>query len=266
MTETDIECLEKGAIDAAVNNDFEEAIELNKKILRIEKDNLTANLRLGFSYLQVRRFAESQKYYQKALKLQPGNKVASENLERLKILQSKNSIKNKKFAIIINPNLFLEIQGRTKSVALVNLGQKNILASLSIGQSAQLTAKKRKVEVRSATNEYLGSLPDDLSRRLLLFLKGKSKYEVYVKEASRNKLVVFIKEISRGKAFVSYLSFPTDIQSQISEMGHEKETDEEKDNDELPEVDLEKLAEHLTTEDKEYLPYHPEENDDDPDD
>lgn len=263
---TNIEYLEHEAIDAALKSDFKKAIEVNKKILVLDKNNLTAHLRLGFSYLQMRNFEDAAKNYQKALKLQPGNKVATENLERLKILLSKNSKRKKQLNIVLDPNLFLEIQGRTKSVSLVNLGQKNTLAQLTTGQPCTLTVKKRKVEVRSLASEYIGSLPDDLSRRLLLFLKGKSKYDVFIKEVNVSRIVVFIKEISRGKSFSAYLSFPTNMQAQIAEMGHEKEGDDDKEAEEPSEIDLEKLAEHLTTEEKDYLPYHNEDNDDDNDD
>ena len=156
----------------------------------------------------------------------------------------------------MNPNLFLEIPGKTKSVGLVNLGQKNILAQLSVGQEVVQKIKKRKVEVRTKENEYIGSLPDDLSRRLLVFLKAKSKYGVFIKEASLSRITVFIREDKKGKKVQHYLSFPQNIQSQIAEMQSEKENNDEP--EEVAAVDIEKLAETLSTEEKDYLPYQSE--------
>ncbi|MBI3620188.1 hypothetical protein HY214_03550 [Candidatus Roizmanbacteria bacterium] len=259
---TDIELLEQQAIEEAVNSRFDKAIDLNKKIVALDRSNLPALLRLGFSSLQLRRFDDANKYYYKALKLQPSNNVAKENLERIKILQSKSGKKNKRQPVVIlDPNLFLEIPGRTKSVALVNLGQKNVLAQLTIGQKVEIINKRRRVEIRAAVKDYVGSLPDDLSRRLILFLRAKSKYAVFIKEANLSRIIVFIKEVSRGKTVASYLSFPQNMQSHIAEINSEKEADEEKDAEDVNEIDIDKLAEHLANEDKEYLPYRSEEID-----
>lgn len=251
-----IEQLENQAVNAAVNFDWKLAIDINKRLIKLDKKNLAAFLRLGFASIQLQKFDEAIKYYRKALKIQPNNNVAKENLERAKVLQFKKPKKNKKTIIYLDPNLFLEIPGKTKSVSLVNLGQKNILALLSVGQEVFLKFKKRKVEVRTKDNEYMGSLPDDLSRRLLVFLKAKSKYRVYIKEANLSRITVFICEERKGQKVQQYLSFPQNIQSQIEEMQAEKESDEE--SEEVAGVDLEKLAETLASEEKDYLPYQPE--------
>lgn len=253
-----IEQLENQAIDAAINFNWPQAISLNEEIIKNDKKNLAAYLRLGFASSQIQNFIEALKYYKKALKIQPSNNIAKENIDRLKVLQSKFTKKSKKTHMYLDPNLFLESTGKTKSVALVNIGQKNILAQLTVGQETDLKIKKRKVEIRTKENEYIGSLPDDLSRRLLVFLKAKSKYNVYIKDASLSKVTVFIREEFKGRKVQHYLSFPQNIQSQIEQMQAEKETDE--DSEVEGGIDIEKLAENLGTEEKEYLPYHPETN------
>lgn len=252
----DLQMLERDAVDAAINFDWDVAVKLNKKIIGIDKNNLAAHLRLGFVYLQTQKFTDAKKYYKKALKIQTNNNVAKENLERIKVLETKSSKKRTNSVIYLNPSLFLEVPGKTKSVVVVNLGQKNILAQLSVGQQVFLVAKKRKVEVRTKEKEYIGCLPDDLSRRLLVFLKAKSIYSVFIKEANLSRVTVFIKEEKKGRKVQQYLSFPHNIQDKITETNTEKDADDE---GEEAEVDLEKLAETLTTEDnKDYLPYRPD--------
>lgn len=259
-----IDVLEQQAVEAAVKSHWKEAIKLNKQIVVQDKQNLSAHLRLGFSYLQLRSLEEAKKYYRKALKLQPANMVAFENLERIKVLESKSIKKSKKTSSFqLDPVLFLEMPGKTKSVALVNLGQKNILVHLEIGQEVILSIKKRKVEVRTRNAEYVGTLPDDLSRRLLLFLKAKSLYKAYIKEAHLSRVTVFIKEEKKGRTVNAYLSFPSDIQANINRIHAEQhENAEEENTEEYAEHDLEKLAETLTSEEKEYLPYAPQEPED----
>jgi hypothetical protein len=67
----EIKNLEKQAIDAAFNNHWQEAINLNKKILKLDKNNLEAILRLGFSYFQLQSLMRQKKSIKKALKFNP---------------------------------------------------------------------------------------------------------------------------------------------------------------------------------------------------
>ncbi len=252
-----IELLEQQAVEAAIKARWQNAIEFNKKIIALDKSNLEAYLRLGFAYLQTGKLKEAKKYYKKALRLQPGNQIATQNLERIDILESKTKTKIKEGQkISLDPNLFIEVAGKTKSVSLVNLGQKDILAQLSIGQEVLLHPKKRKIEIRSKSKDYIGSLPDDLSKRLILFIKAGSEYSAFIKEVSLNKITVFIREEKKGRKVQKYASFPHRIQANLTQITEEegKETEEE-----VLENDLYKLAEDLTSEEKYYIPYQDEE-------
>lgn len=250
-----LETLEKKAIDAAINSSWKDAITLNKKILKKNKKNLAALLRLAFAYFQTKKIKNAYSCYKKIVKLYPNNPVAKKNLEKIKVLLTKNS-KNKKNnnRINLNPDIFLEIPGKTKTVKLVNLGQKNIIANLSIGEEVTLKIKRRKVDVRNKDNEYIGSLPDDLSRRLRLFLKAGSQYQVFVKEASINQVIVFIKEIKKGAKVANYISFPENLSKNIVNIGDKidnSEDEEDLDSEETnieEETDLEKIAETIIEE------------------
>ncbi len=248
----EIEFLEQQAVEAAINFDWPQAITINKHILTIDGANLGAHLRLGFSYLQSHNLNLAKKYYHKALKIQPTHQVAQENLDRIRILELRSGKKMAKSELRLDPSLFIETPGKTASVSLVNLGQKSVLAQLSIGQEVGLSQKKRKVEVRLKSAEYIGSLPDDLSRRLILFLKAKSVYQAFIKEASLSRITIFIKELKKGRHVASYLSFPTDIQAHMGDLHKDKDDDED---DSAGDSDLEKLAETLATEERDYLPY-----------
>jgi len=258
-----IEILEQNAVDAAINFYWDDAINSNLKILKLDKKNLSAILRLAFAYLQLGKLSQAKKHYQKALKLQPTNMVVKNNLEKIKVLQTKGTKKNKRSSIIFNPDLFLEIAGKTKSITLVNIGQKNILAQLSLGQEVLLKPKKRRVEIRTKDDEYVGRLPDDLSKRLMFFIKAKSIYFVYIKEASLNHVVVFIKEESKGKKIARHLSFPVNSQAGVKSMESEEMTTGEEDSEEdlATELDVEKMAENLTNEDhRELVNYEADED------
>ena len=246
MHNIDIETLEQQAIDAAINLNWNVAIDLNNKIIKEDKKNIASYLRQGFAYLQLKKISEAKKYYLKAIKLQPKNHVALENLERIKAIEGRASSHFKKEKTQLNPTLFLEMPGRTKTVALVNLGQKKDIATVSVGQEVFLKAKSRKVEVRTRSGVYIGCFPDDLSRRLLYFMKAKSEYVAYVQESSITRVVIFLKEEAKGVRVKHLTSFPSNIQSNLDDI---TETDKERtgdvDSEEEEDVDTEEEEDEI---------------------
>ncbi len=210
---------------------------------------------------------EAKTAYKKVLRLQKGNQIAEENLERIKILELRGAKKPPKKDVKLDPNLFLELPGKTKSSTLVNLGQKNTLAHLVIGQEIFVKPKKRRMEIRTEGNDYVGALPDDLSKRLFLFMKAGSQYMAFIKDVSLSRIVVFIREEKRGKKVQRYSSFPRNIQVDMAKVStQEGSGDEEGQDEDVLESDLEKLAETLSSDEKDLnLMYQAESRTDDED-
>lgn len=243
-----IESLKQEAIEAAIKGDWDKAIESNKKIIAANPSDFEALLRLGFALFQKGEIKNAKKIYQKAIKIQPGNQITHNYLEKIKILETKkgNINNNNKEKPFLDPSLFLDIPGKTKVVSLVNLGQIKTLVKLKIGQKLFLRIKKRRVELRTENNEYVGALPDDISKRLIIFIKNKSEYVCFVKDVSKKNVDVFIKEEKKGKKIIRYLSFPKNIGEDLKMMqeDHEKIKDEDDFDQEIP-IDIEELAQEI---------------------
>lgn len=259
----EIEILEIHAIDAAIKANWALAIELNTKILTLDKKNVQAMLRIAFSYLQIGNYEKSKKEYHKALRLQPKSAVAHQYLEKIEILEQGKS--KPQVTTNFDPHLFIESFGKTKTVALTNLGQKQILARLSIGQQMQLKIKKRRVEIRTNDDDYVGTLADDISKRLILFIKAKSTYTAFIKEVHFIKVVVFIREDKKGKSVSHHISFPVNLQKNIEQIGDPSQNPEETANIEEDEDnslnDWEKMVTEQTEEKEELLGIQPEDLD-----
>jgi tetratricopeptide (TPR) repeat protein len=232
---TDIDTLEQQAVNAAIAQQWLEAISLNEKILTQERTNISALLRLGYANLQQEDMKEAKKYYQKVLKLQPKNPVALENLERIIVLEESADGKapSIKVKATLDPTMFLEIPGKTKSVTLVNLGQKNHLAELDIGEKVEIKLKRRKIEVRTMTNDFIGYLPDDVSKRMIYFMEADSIYTAYVKEANPTHVVIFVKEEEKGAKVAHHSSFP----AKASVITAPRDSDETEDSEESEEAE-----------------------------
>lgn len=240
-----IQILEEQAIDAAINLRWADAIEINNTICEQDDTNLGAYLRLGFAYMQKNDIENARKSYKKALTIQPKNHIALENLERLAILAEKKHGYDTKDTEPLHPDLFLEIPGKTKTIQLVNIGQKDDLVSLVVGQAVELKLKKRKVEVRTKSGTYIGTLPDDLSRRIMYFLQEKSTYKAYIKEATLSSIILFVREIEKGETVEHLISFPQNTNMNMPHPSNatesnetEEEADTDDDDDNLEEEDM----------------------------
>src|SRR3989344_2706811 len=88
--------------------------------------------------------------------------------------------------------------------------------------------KKRRLEVRSMDNEYIGTLPDDISKRLLYFIKESSRYKTYIKEIDLTQVAIFVVEISKGKKVKQYPSFPSNPHTMLNDI--QKIENEEKES------------------------------------
>jgi hypothetical protein len=254
----DVSHLEKQAIDNAVSGRWSEAIHFNEAIIKIDKKNIETYLRLGFAYLQTNKIKKAKKYYLQALKLQPNNNFIKKNLERIKILDTKKFTKLK--TSTLDPLLFIDIPGKTKTVSLVNCGPKSVLAKLTVGQRVFLLSKKRRIEIRTEDKEYVGCLPDDLSKRLVIFIKNGGLFSGYVKETSLKNTIVLLKEEKKGAKMLRFIAFPSDLRVNLSQMENSSgEENNEEDTEEISLLDLEKLAENLNNEEKDYLPFDAEE-------
>lgn len=242
--------LHEEANNAAIRGDFKKAIKLNQQIITESPNDIDAYLRLGFAYMQVKDFPNARKSYKKALKFEPLNQIAKNNLDKIYVLEKKKTETGnhtRKQDIVINPNLFLNVVGKTKEVSLVNIGQADILADLQVGERAFFKIKKRRVEVRNKANEYIGALPDDISKRLMFFLDAKSVYSIFIKATAKNSVDIFITEEKKGRKVKKYISFPKNIQDDLKSMidGVDEENppiEEHDEDDDTDHLDIEELA------------------------
>lgn len=228
--ESFIENLHTRAIDAALTQDWDEAIQANTQILELLPKNVDAQLALAFAYLQKEDYKTSEKWYRAALKIEPLNQIARNNLDKIEILTKKNITKSSKKKVIISPESLVNVAGKTKITHLVNLGQADALAKLETGEQLTLQVKKRRVEVRNLDNEYIGALPDDISKRLMYFMKCGSDYSVFNKSSLKNEVEVFLREDKKNAKMSPYISFPINIQDDLKVMMQEYQEDESDDD------------------------------------
>ncbi len=198
--------LNQEAIKSAVANDWEKAKEINELILQETPEDIIALNRLGISLAMLNKKPAAMKIFQKALEIDKNNLIAKNNLSRLKI---------NKDTTIINPSLqttvsFIEEPGKSKVIPLVSQGEPKVFSGLTIGETVNLSASKYKIKVVSASKQFIGYLPDNISRRLIDLIGGGYKYRVIMKSVNPKNPSIFAQEIHASKKLRGAPSFPLD--------------------------------------------------------
>src|SRR3989344_4236153 len=110
--------LAQKAISAAISGNWENAVEINQKILQIDKENIDALNRFAKAYSELGNIVKAKSVSSKVLGLDPYNKIANKCIERWKGLKQGESVRSHG----VTGNLFIEEPGKTKIVSLINLG------------------------------------------------------------------------------------------------------------------------------------------------
>lgn len=204
----DLSILAQLAAQAALSSNWQEAIQINEKILGVNENDVEALNRLARAQVCTGKLDKAQKIYKKVLELDPYNIIANKNLDKISKSNSNGHAKNVVFNYNLS-NLFLSEPGKTKVLSLINLAAPNVLALLNYGEQVNLNAKTHSVTITTTEGIYLGALPDDIAHKLITFITGGNKYEAFVKSVSPKILTIFVREIERSEKFTNQPSFQT---------------------------------------------------------
>ena len=223
------------AIDAALDSRWEEALKLNKQIIKVDPQNVDALNRQARVHMEMGKFNLAKKYYSEALKIDPYNPIAIKNLKILKSFKGNgdsglihNGISK------LSASLFLQEPGKTKIVNLLKVAEPQKLSKAFCGMKVNMIIKNRKITITDEFDNYLGVMPDDINYHLLKLLKGGNKYDLFIKAIKVNGLAVLIKETYRSKKFKNQPSFlenstatlATEILTNLDQNESDDETDE----------------------------------------
>lgn len=200
--------LERLAIQAALNDNWEKAVGFNLKILELTPKDVASLNRLGTAYLKTSQIKLARKTFNQVLKISPYNSIAAKNLTNIKH-QSKDpnhALSHTSKPISIS---FVEEPGISKTIPLIRPGSPQTITSLKVGQSVIIKSSARRIKVFSEdTKEYIGRLPDNFSLNLCRLIKLGYKYQIFMKSINPQVPKIFIQETKRSKRLNGIPSFP----------------------------------------------------------
>lgn len=198
--------LEQAATQAALEANWEEAISLNKQIVKDSPTDLGAWNRLGRAYSETGEIEKAKSAYREVLKRDPYNSIATKNVEKLKALNGTGA--KITGSVALDPNLFLETPGKTKVLDLEDLAKPEVLATLHTGDKVKIGGNENSVRFDDASGARLGIYQGESAGKLAEMLRAGCVFDAYVKSAKLDSLKIFIREVKLTPKYEGTLTFP----------------------------------------------------------
>jgi hypothetical protein len=208
------------AISAALENNWEKALQLNEDLLKKYPEDTDTMNRLARALSETGNLSGAKKFYKKVLELDPYNTIAEKNLNRLSTLKKGTQI-NGKNAQPVKGDTFLEEPGKTIILPLTDTAMPQVLADLQVDDQVQLEAHRSDVTATSSNGKRIGKIEPEISKVISKDLHAGSKFEAFIKSVTVNagsekgkksQVSIFIRETSRSEK-VSHAPFPTNSQA-----------------------------------------------------
>ena len=201
------------AIAQASDGHWTEAAETNRKILEMAPDAEAEN-RLAKAMWELGELGVAREHYQVALALDPTNRIAERNIERLRVLMSEAGDKtaSPEKATKAPVAIFVEETGKTGFAMLTDLASPRTLAHVNPGDAVELIPEGNRLYA-VANGTRIGVVEPRVAARLLKLLAGGNKYSAGVTSLGDRDVRIVIREIFQDPRNYGKVSFPTAARS-----------------------------------------------------
>ena len=193
------------AIQLAMANRWEEAVNVNKSILSLFPNDADSHNRLGKALMELGRYNDARKAYKKALGLDSTNAIARKNLDRLGSLIKTGA--GQAGTTHVDPKLFIEEMGKTTLTTLQQTS-KDVLNTLDAGDRVELRQDGDAVVVETPAGELVGAIEPKLRVRLIKLFAAGNQYAAAVTSLANDECKVIIKETYQDPSQLGRPSFP----------------------------------------------------------
>jgi len=158
--------------------------------------------------------AEAREHYQTALALDPTNRIAERNIDRLKVLlvaageKTVPAQEGSKAPV----GIFVEETGKTGFAFLTDLADYRKLAQVNPGDYVELTPEGNRL-IAFSNSVRIGVVEPRVAARLLKLLADGNKYAAGVTSLGDKDVRIIIREIFQDPRNYGKVSFPTAAKS-----------------------------------------------------
>lgn len=199
----------KQAVAFAMKSRWEEAVLVNRAIVKDFPDDLEAYNRLGKALSELGRNREAKESFQRALELSPYNGIAKKNLERLIRLGDDESAPRVAASGSATSHNFVEESGKAGKTTLINLAASNLLLQMAPGHAMQMSIEGKRLKIDNSSGEYVGQIEPRLASRLIKLINGGNQYNAAVTSVGERELTIIVRETYKHPAQSGIVSFPS---------------------------------------------------------
>ncbi len=206
--------LAEQAIAQATGAKWNDAADTNRRILELGADAEAEN-RLAKAYWELGELSLAREHYQTALALDPTNRIAERNIDRLKILIQDAKIEKTDAAIEGSKapvSIFVEETGKTGFAFLTDLADYRKLAQVNPGDAGELTPESNRL-IAISNGVRIGIVEPRVAARLLKLIADGNKYAAGVTSLGDKDVRIIIREIFQDPRNYGKVSFPTAAKS-----------------------------------------------------
>jgi hypothetical protein len=205
--------LAEQAISQAAGAQWGEAADTNRKLLELGADAEAEN-RLAKALWELGELASAREHYQTALALDPTNRIAERNIDRLRVLLVAAGEKTvpAQDGSKAPVSIFVEETGKTGFAYLTDLADPRKLAQVNPGDYVELTPDGNRL-IAHANGVRIGVVEPRVAARLLKLIADGNKYAAGVTSLGDRDVRIIIREIAQDPRNYGKVSFPTAAKS-----------------------------------------------------
>jgi tetratricopeptide (TPR) repeat protein len=205
--------LAEQAIASAAAGQWSDAADTNRKLLEMGADAEAEN-RLAKALWELGELGAAREHYQAALALDPTNRIAERNIDRLKTLLVAAGEKTVPAADGSKApvRIFVEETGKTGFAHLLDLPDAKKLAQVNPGDTVELTPEGNRL-IAISNGMRIGVVEPRVAARLLKLIADGNKYLAGVTSLGAQDVRIIIREIYQDPKNYGKVSFPTAAKS-----------------------------------------------------
>jgi hypothetical protein len=203
------------ALQAAAEGRWQEAADANRAVLAFAaeikvEERIEAQNRLAKCLWELGDLAGSKKEYQVTLTLDPLNRIAERNLERLKglIKQVGKKTTPSSEGATTPAGIFIQEAGTTGFAHLTNVADVATLAQVNPGDAVELLTLSNRL-IAKANGVEIGRVEPRIAARLLKLIADGNVYSAGITSISGGDIRIIIREESVSAKNLGKVSFPT---------------------------------------------------------
>src|SRR4051812_20253417 len=240
--------LAEQAIAQSAAANWSDAAETNRKLLELGSDAEAEN-RLAKALWELGELGAAREHYQTALALDPTNRIAERNIDRLKVLLVAAGEKTvpAQAGSKAPVGIFVEETGKTGFAFLTDLASPRELAQVNPGDAVELTPEGNRL-IAHSNGVRIGVVDPRVAARLLKLMADGNKYAAGVTSLGDKDVRIIVREIFQDPANYGKVSFPTAAKSTDlrpytkgtlvrEEMDLEDDLEDDDEDDEIEDLD-----------------------------